>query len=197
MINTTTLASAVSVNDVSVVVANATGFAAGLPFRIDSEWCQVAKGYVSGTMIPCSRGVDGSATAAHKSGANVTVGLASDFQTPLPTAVVTSPLSPVLPIYSYSASGAIPPIAGIHVLNGTSVLAMTLTNPTKDQDGQFLILLANGKAAHTVTYAAGFGGGAGGTDVATFAASGQGGVITIAMNGSWVAMGAGAVPAIA
>jgi hypothetical protein len=193
----TTLASAAAVSDPSIVVASAAGFAAGMALRIDSEWCQVAKGYVSGTTIPVSRGFDGSATAAHKSGANVTVGLASDFQTPLPQTVVTTPLQMALPIYSYSASGAIPPIAGIHVLNGTSVLTMTLTNPTKDQDGQMLILLANGKAAHTVTYGAGFGGGGAASDVSTFSAALQGGSINMAMNGSWVQIGTGAVPVTA
>jgi hypothetical protein len=193
-LTSTTLASPVSVNDVSIVVSSAAGFAVGMPFRIDSEWGQVAKGYVAGsTTIPCSRGFDGSATAAHKSGANVTVGLASDFQTPLPQTMVTAPLQAAWPIYSYSASGAIPPIAGVHVLNGTGALTMTLTSPTKDQDGQILILIANGKAAHTVTYttAIGWGGGAGASDVATFTASYQVGSISMAMNGVWVLIGNG------
>jgi hypothetical protein len=190
-LTTTTLASAVSVNDVSIVVAAAAGFAPGMPLRIDAEWCQVAKGYVSGTTIPVSRGLDGSATLAHKSGANVTVGLGSDFATPLPQTVVTAPLKAATPIYSYSASGAIPPIPGIHILNGTSVLTMTLTGPTKDQDGQLFILASNGKAAHTVTYAAGWGAGGGAGDVATFPAGSQGGCISMALNGAWVLVGNG------
>jgi hypothetical protein len=197
-LSTTTLASPVSVNDVSIVVASAAGFAPGMPLRIDSEWGQVAKGYVSGTTIPISRGFDGSATAAHKSGANVTVGLTSDFANPQPQTMVTFPLQQAWPMYSYSASGAIPPIPGIHVLNGTGVLVMTLTSPTKDQDGQILILVANGKAAHTVTYTTvGFGGGGAATDVATFAAASQGGAINMAMNGVWVQIGTGAVPVLA
>jgi hypothetical protein len=197
-LTTTTLASPLSVNDVSIVVASAAGFAPGMPFRIDDEWFQVAKGYVSGlTTIPASRGVDGSATKAHKSGANVTVGLTSDFANPQPQTMVTFPLQQAWPMYSYSASGAIPPIPGIHVLNGTSVLVMTLTNPTKDQDGQILILIANGKAAHTVTYGAGFGGGAGASDVSTFSAAQQGGSLNMAMNGSWVQIGTGVVPVVA
>lgn len=193
-LTTTTLASPVSINDISVVVASATGFTAGLPFRIDGEWCQVAKSYVSGTTIPCARGLDGSATAAHRTGANVSVGLASDFAVPLPQTVVTAPLQPGLPIYSYSASGAIPPIQGIHVLNGTSLLTMTLTSPTKDQDGQILIIIANGKVAHTVTYTAGFGGGTTGADVVTFSATAQLACLSMAMNGVWVSL-TGAVPA--
>jgi hypothetical protein len=192
-LTTTTLASPVGLNDVSLVVAAATGFAPGMIVRIDGEWCQVAKSYASGTTIPVSRGYDGTATAAHKSGANVTVELASDVQPAPPSSVTTAPLALVPPIYSYSASGAIPPVQGIHILNGTSVLTMTLTSPTKDQDGQILVLIANGKAAHTVTYttAVGWGGGAGASDVATFTASYQVGCISMAMNGVWVLIGNG------
>ena len=199
MLTTTQLASAVTVNDVSVVVASAAGFAPGMPFRIDDEWFQVSKGYVNGlTTIPALRGFDGSATSAHKSGANVTVGLTSDFPSPQAQTMVTAPTQQAWRMYSYSASGAIPATPGIHILNGTSALTMTLGSPSKDLDGQILILLANGKAAHTVTYTTvGFGGGGAASDVATFSASLQGGMIAMASNGVWVQIGTGAVPVTA
>jgi hypothetical protein len=197
-LTTTTLSSAVAIADNSIVVASATGFAAGSLVRVDSEWMQVAKSYISGTTIPVARGLDGSATQTHKASANATVGLASDFQAPPAQDVTTIPLKPALPIVSYSASGAIANVGGIHVLNGTSTLTMTMTSPTKDQDGTILILVANGKAAHTVTYTTvGFGNGSTSFDVATFSTSLQGGCILMAMNGIWVVIGNGILGATA
>ena len=199
-LTTTTLSSAVGQTDVSIVVASATGFAAGSLVRVDGEFMQVAKNYVSGTTIPVQRGQDGTVQTTHKASANVNVGLASDFANPpgqVPLAV-TNPLTPALPIYSYSAAGAISPVGGIHVINGTGALAMTLASPTKDMDGVLMVLIANGKAAHTVTYTTtGFGNGGASFDVATFTASLQTGCICMAMNGVWVVIGNGILGATA
>lgn len=197
---TTTLGAAVAVNDNSIVVASATSVAAGRLLRVDGEWMQVTQSYVSGTTVPVLRGRDGSAVLAHVSGANVTHGLASDFGTP-PAGVnvsVTNPAQPALPIYSYGVAGAISPVGGIHVINGTNALAMTIVSPTKDQDGTLLIVIANGKAAHTLTYTTtGFGNGGASFDVATFSASLQVGCILMAMNGIWCVIGNGILGATA
>jgi len=190
-LTTTTLSSAVVVTSNSIVVASATGFAAGSWARIDGEAFKVAQNYVSGTTIPVLRGQDGTMTSAHASGANVTVGLASDFAlAPAGTnAAVTNPVQPAMPLYSYSATGAMTASAGIHQLNGTGALAMTLASPTKDQDGQLIIIVSNGKAAHTVTCSAGFGALGAGSTVLSFRATQQQAVQAIASNGAWCLLG--------
>ncbi len=60
----TTLSSAVALTDKSIVVASATGFAAGAYVKVDGEFMQVDKSYTSGsTTVPVLRGRDGSAQA--------------------------------------------------------------------------------------------------------------------------------------
>lgn len=188
---TTTLSSAVGVNDNAIVVASATSFLAGRLIRIDGEWMQVGQAYVSGTTIPVLRGRDGSVTAAHASSANVVHGLASDFANP-PAGVqadVTTPVQPAFPVLSYSSAGALTPSQGIHIINGTNALAMTLASPTKDQDGQIMIVVSNGKAAHTVTLTAGFGANTTSSDVLTYHATQTQAAMWIAANGVWALFG--------
>lgn len=200
---TTTLSSAVGVNDNSIVVASATSFAAGRLVRVDDEWMKVASNYSSGTTIPVLRGQQGSAVLAHVSSANVVHGLASDFSVPPIQAAqgVTRPSQVPFRIQSYSAAGAIAlPSAGEHeiaVIIGTSNLAMTLADPTKDMDGTMLIVIANGKAAHTLTYSSGLGNGGASFDVGTFSASLATGCILMACNGYWVLIGSGIAGATA
>jgi hypothetical protein len=192
-LTTTTLSSAVAVNDTSIVVASATGFAAGNLIRIDEEMLQVAKNYVTGTTIPVLRGQDGSATVAHKASANVTTFLASDEPGPSPQTAVQFPAQRPRRVLSYSAAGAITlPSPGedmVAVINGTGALAMTLASPTKDMDGCMLFFAPNGKAAHTVTYTAGFGANTTNSDVLTFHATQVTCVQAMAMNGVWQLIG--------
>jgi hypothetical protein len=79
----------------------------------------------------------------------------------------------------------------VAIINGTGALAMTLANPTKDMDGDSLIIIANGKAAHTVTYTAGLGNGGGNYDVGTYSGTLAGGCTLMACNGFWVLIGNG------
>ena len=106
-LTTTTLSSAVAVNDTSIVVASATGFAAGNLILIDQEVMQVAKNYVSGTTIPVLRGLDGTATAIHKASANVTTYLGTDQAGPVEQTVTQYPTQRGRDVLSYSAAGAI------------------------------------------------------------------------------------------
>jgi len=76
---TTTLSVAVALTDTSIVVASATSVAAGRLVLVDQEMMKVMQSYVSGTTVPVQRGIDGSATVAHKITANVTHGAATDF----------------------------------------------------------------------------------------------------------------------
>lgn len=88
----TTVSAAVAVNDTSIVVASATNFAAGNRLLIDQEEMQVAKNYTTGTTIPVLRGRNGTATAAHASGAGIVNGIgAADFVSPADEQQLVSP----------------------------------------------------------------------------------------------------------
>jgi hypothetical protein len=192
----TTLSSAVTVNDTSIVVASATGVSVGALVVVDAEVMQVTKGWSSGTTIPVLRGRDGTATAAHKSAASVTFMLASDLPTPLaPQAFVQYQTQKPNIRTSYSAAGAItlpaPGTDATAVLNGTAALAMTIASPTVDMDGSVLTIVNNGKAAHTVTYTTGLGNNttAANADVITWFATEAQGLILVATGGFWLATG--------
>jgi hypothetical protein len=193
-ITATTLASPAGISDPTIVVAAATGFAPGLWVRIDQELCQVAANYLAGgVIIPVMRGRDGTASAPHPSGAKVIAELASDYVALGAQQSTQFNTVSGRDIKSYSASGAITlPIPGrdlIVFLNGTSVLAMTLANPTADMDGCRLLIAGNGKAAHTVTYAAGLGNGGAAMDVGTAAAGNQCAFELVAAGGFWCYIG--------
>jgi len=68
---------------------------------------------------------------------------------------------------------------------------MTLANPSVLNDGDLLIIISNGKGAHTVTYTAGVGNGGATMDVGTYNTTEATGCILIAANGFWVLIGNG------
>jgi hypothetical protein len=195
-ITLTTLSGAVSTTDANVItVASATGAVAGAFVLIDQEVMQIQKGYpfsgVPITTIPVLRGVDASLSQTHPTGAQVKFYLGTDtVALPGQQAAVTVITAPSRVRTSYTAAGAITiPLPGndaVAVLNGTTILAMTLANPTTDMDGCRLTVAANGKAAHTVTYAAGLGNLGAGATVITFRATQAQGVDLIAVGGFWV-----------
>lgn len=193
-LTTTTLSAALTTSSTKIVVASATGFAVNSVIRIDYEQLRVSKDWDgTSTTIPVLRGLDGTATAAHASSANVTVGLASDFGVPGADVQDASILPGVVPytVTSYSASGAIavPTAVGISVaiLNGTGTLAMTLAQPTKDVDGALLMVVGNGKSQSTVTLpsASGVGNAGSSYDVLTLQNAGQVCLTFVACNGVW------------
>ena len=186
---TTTLSSAVTVTDSSIVVASATSVAAGRIVLIGGEFLQVTQDYVSGTTVNVLRGQNGTVTAAHVASANVTHGAAADFTVAAPGSPVLIPGVMTTTTTSYSAAGAIAfGVANLTVaiINGTSALAMTIADPDSSQDGIQLAIVGNGKAAHTVTYTAGLGDAGSGYDVGTFDGSGQCSMLLVAANSSWV-----------
>ena len=190
----TTLAAAVAITDNVIVVASAASLAAGRIIKIDGEYLKINQAYTSGVTVGVIRGQEGSVTAAHQSGANVMTALASDLAA-APASVNESVLNAgqmSVTTTSYSAAGAI--AFGLSqwtvaIINGTAALAMTITNPTKDQDGCYLHIVANGKAAHTVTYTAGIGNGGASFDVGTFSATLAMSSLLVACNGFWVSVG--------
>ena len=191
---TTTLSSACAAGDYEIVVASATSFAAGRLVRIDDEWMQVRQDYSSGTTIPVLRGRNGSVVVAHVITANVTHGLASDFSDSPSGAgeAITVPSQLATRKISITATGSLSlPKSGEDlrvILNGTSVIALTVPVPTKDLDGCLLYIAGNGVAAHTVTFTGGLSGAGASYDVITVNASAP--VCLgpfMAVNGKWQA----------
>ena len=191
---TTTLGAAVAVTDNVITVASATSLTAGRLIRIDGEYMEINQAYTGGVIVGVLRGQEGSVTAAHQSGANVVTALASDLAQ-APSQVNEGVLYPgqmSVTTTSYSAAGAIAFGLSqwtIAIINGTAALAMTIANPTKDQDGCYLHIVANGKAAHTVTYTAGLGNGGANFDVGTFSGTLAMSSLLVAANGFWVSVG--------
>lgn len=85
---------------------------------------------------------------------------------------------------TYTAAGALTVQPGLSFINGTT-LAMTIVNPTIEQNGLVMIIMATNASAHTVTYTAGFNGGTTARDVATFAAAVGNNLVIVAFNGVW------------
>jgi hypothetical protein len=188
---TTTLSSAVGVNDVSIVVASATSVAAGRFVLVDQEVMKVTQGYVSGTTVPVLRGQDGSVTAAHKVTSNVTHGTAADFANPSAQTNTTYPTQRAKIVTSLTATSTLAlPAAGsdlVVILNGTSVIALTVPVPTKDMDSTELTIVSNGAAAHTLTFTGGLSGAGSNYDVITVNATAPAAFKFIACNGLWLA----------
>lgn len=196
----TTLAAACSATDKQITVASATSLVAGLILTVSSgeETMQITKAYVVGsTTVPVLRAQDGSAQVAHVSGAQIAVYLlGSDQLVPGPQLSVTSPLAGRGRYgSSITTSGAFTPRADnqdeLVEINGTSVVAITLTNPLRSQTGKVVIFAANGIAAHTITYTTvGFGNVGTTADVVTFGTTQAQTFMMIAVGGFWNVLGA-------
>ncbi|MDA1095311.1 MAG: hypothetical protein O3A25_18925 [Acidobacteria bacterium] len=170
---TTTLSAAITANSRSIVVASAASMAAGRLILIDEEWMQATQDYTSGTTVNVLRGRNGSAAVAHVVTANITHGLGSDFsQAPAGDASAqTRPQQRVRRLESITATSSVTlPKAGedlLVILNGTSVITLTVPVPTKDLDGCFLYIVGNGAAAHVLTFTGGLSGAGSSYDVIT------------------------------
>ena len=194
----TTLASAVAIDDNSIVVAAATSVAAGRLVRIDDEWMQVAQSYVTAaTTVPVLRGQQGTAVVAHVTGALVTHGLASDFSAP-PSGTagsVTLPSQRARRTVSISATTATMdlPLIGedlFVVLNGGSVITLTVPVPTKDLDGCIVYFASTDSTGiqHVVTFTGGIAGAGGNYDTWTNNSTAPAAFQVIACNGLWLGL---------
>lgn len=193
----TTLAAACSATDKQITVASATSLAAGLSVLVDGEMMLITKAYVVGSVsVPVLRAQEGTYQYAHPSSAKVsTFLLATDLATPNAQLDTASPYAgrgryPT----SISASAAWTPQAGnqdeIVYLNGTSVIALTLTNPTVDQNGKVVTFAGNGIAAHTITYTTtGFGNVGTTADLVTFGSTQMNTFQMMAVGGFWLILG--------
>ena len=171
-ITNTVLSSAKALNDLTIAVGSATGFAVGNVIRIDNEFL-VQTGAANGTTIPVAGGREGRAQVAHAKNALVSTGLASDFPTAPHGEDIPVPAAQVQGVVTYGVAGAIAlPTTISHtlvrLLTGTAG-AMTLASPGLDIEGAEMTIMAMDAQAYTVTCTAGFGGGTTARDVATFA----------------------------
>lgn len=191
---TATLASACGASDTTIVVSASTGFAAGSFIECDGEVMRVNSNYTTtanGVNVPVLRGQNGGFAFAHPVTSTLVVGLPSDFADAVPQQVVTYPVAGRGRVpKSYTTAGAITlPTAGadaLAILNSTVALAMTVAAPTAEMVGSILIIVGNGKAAHTVTVAGGLGLGSTGYTVGTFDTNAQCSVMLIAAGVAWV-----------
>lgn len=193
----TTLSSACALTDKQIVVASATNLLPGLLWFCNGEVGQITKAYVVGaTTVPTLRALEGTAQIAHPASAQISFYLlASDLP------AVGAQLSTYVPLAgrgryptSVTTSAAWLPQGGnqdeLVELNGTSVIALTIVNPTRDQTGKVVTFVGNGIAAHTITYTTtGFGNVGATADVVTFGASQMQSFSMIACGGFWVTLG--------
>lgn len=158
-LSATTLSGAVAAGATRILVASATGFAAGKYIKVDSEYMEIQA--VNGTAIDVRRGCMGSADRAHANGAAVVLAAnaGADFS--------TINLDSKEEVATYSAAGAIAVRPGKHIILGGAARAMTLALPALDQDGMELVIVAGSAQAHTVTSTGGFNAGGTASDVAT------------------------------
>ncbi len=186
---TTTLSSAATATAGTIVLASASSVAAGRLIRVDQEMMQVVQSYVSGTTVGVLRGRGGSAAKAHVVTVNVVHGTAADFDNPPDQSVVGYEVGRKVVITSVTATSTLThaPAGSDHrvILNGTSVIALTVPIPTADMDGDMLVIISNGAAAHTPTFTGGLGGASTSYDVITNNATGQMALVVFAANGAW------------
>lgn len=191
-VTATTLNGAITKDDTSIRVAAVTGFGTGYYIRLDNEWLlQTGAADATALTVPVKRGQNGTAAVAHVTSTPVVVtDDANDATSPQTVTQLAEPI-PVsnqlsYPRFTYVASGALTAQRGIHELLGTSVLTMTLAVPSKMRDTDEMIIVSNGKAAHTVTLATAIGDAGSGYTVLTFPAGGKIACRLMAMGGIWV-----------
>ncbi len=163
-----TLASAKTAAGPAILVLSAsTGVVAGYKIECDGEIFQVVSSYTTagnGVNVPVLQGQNGTAVAAHPSGAKVRIGPASDadWTSQAPQTQTQYPNVRARVVTSVSATGALPlPSPGADLLvfvNGTTICAMTVADPTTSLDGSLLWIATNGAAQHTFTFATGLSG---------------------------------------
>lgn len=197
----TTFNAACTATDSSITLAATTSLGPGMYLNAGGEIMQITRGFVAGTAatipIPVLRGQEGTVAIAHANTEQVSAYvLPSDIPSPSPGTPILQPLAGRARfVTSIAASAAYTPQSGnqdeLVVLDGTSVIALTLTNPTRDQTGKVVIFAGNGIAAHTITYTTvGFGNVGATADVVTFGTTQAQTFSMIAVGGFWLILGA-------
>lgn len=89
-------------------------------------------------------------------------------------------------IINYTVAGAVAPVPGIHNIGTGGALAMTIAPPTKDLDGDILVVAASTAQAHTLTYTAGFRQDTTSSDICTFGGAIGDNMVFYANAGVWM-----------
>lgn len=157
---TRTTASAVSVLDTEVTLANVAGLNAGDTLKVEDEYMRVTTvGATAAVPVKVYRGTNGTNVSAHAAGASAVYGAPFD-----PWGRNTDVGTRSRETVSYAASGAIdPPSPGrdrLVLLTGAAAQAMTLAAPPASSDGDQLVIASTVKVAHTVVTSAPIAGGA-------------------------------------
>jgi hypothetical protein len=157
---------------------------------------KVTRAYVNAsTTVPVLRGQEGTQQVAHVASAGVVHGVASDFAAQAAQTAAQYLISgrPRV-LQSITATGTLTlPAPGSDlfvVLNGTSVITLTVPVPTKEMDGTILTICGNGAAAHVLTFTGGLSGAGASYDVITVNATAPIAVQAIACNSLWNAFAA-------
>lgn len=195
----TSLAAAMTANDLECRVASATGATVGGIIQIGNEYAVITS--ITGTVIGLrSRGDRGTKATSHIAGEPVVFGLASDIVTP-PFAESDARV-PLRDIRYYRASGAIElpnkrDMIAVIGVGAAAAHAMTLADPPALADGLMIHIVSDSAYAHTVTLTTGYGGSAA-TDVFTFAGNKGDSITLMALHGTWshVATGLTAAEAV-
>lgn len=193
--NHTTLAAALAATDETLTLASGTGVSDSRYIVMGGEVMQIIKGTTAATTTPrVKRALQGTAPDTGVVGTAVTIMDASDMVDTTPQQAITFPALLTTTFDTYVAAGAISFGAArwtFAQILGTSAIAMTLANPTIDQNGYLISVITSAKSASTLTVASGVGGvgNAGASyDVLTFQNAGNLGITFVASNGFWVTL---------
>jgi hypothetical protein len=127
-----------------VTLVSATGVAAGHIIVVDREAMRVRGGYVSGTVVPVTRGIGGSAATPHETGATAFVGEPREFYQDNPSGKADTDLEYALPHINLR-TGQRFDIAGntwYEIQPGAEGDTQTLTPDNADEPGVNMILPA-------------------------------------------------------
>lgn len=195
----TTLAAAVTLLDNQITVASGTSIAAGqyVSFGPGLEIMRVASNYVTASVtVPVLRAQEGTIRVTHVSGAQISFYvLSTDLPLVGPQLSVSSPYAGRGRYLStITTSGAFTPRQDnqdeLVEINGTSVVAITLTSPLRSMTGKVVTFIGNGIAAHTITYTTtGFGNVGATADLVTFGTTQMNSFQMIACGGFWLILG--------
>ena len=170
----TTLNGAIGLSDAQIRLASGAGVAVKSLLLVDAEKMVVLNTDLS-PVVRVSRGQNGTAAAAHATGATVAVSTPDEFT-----------MIPAPGIVTYGAAGALQVTPGTHILKTGAASAMTLRAPTPAEQGVAMDILAATAHAYTVTNTTpGFNNAGTAGDVGTFGGAIGDNVRIQAINGQW------------
>lgn len=162
-INKTTLSAAMAVNDLSFIVASTTGITGPSPTSgvgntlalIDQEMVFVAAVNTTTKVVNGLRGYAGTLAAAHLSGANVIVGLPTDFDNWTPTDLSQSAKAQAFSTVSTPVASAATITASGTLFHVTGTTQMSAMNPPANFTAGKVTIIFDGVATWTTGGATG------------------------------------------